>query len=154
MPAMVSDTRHIQLATNIARSLSGTALDHMDTIPNVLTTASQPRRKRRSTVFQRRISTDQFTVVGRTMRRRDYSGSRNKRSRSLRRSRSASDRPSSKRKSRGRSWSQRRSKSLPRLADDPRFGRRNDEFERKVKKQSRITSVFGDWKHRIWKKSQ
>lgn len=154
-PAAMDDNRHIQLSTNIARSLSGTALDQLDTIPYILAVSSPHHgRRRRSTVFQRRISTDQLTLAGRIMRARDYSNSRTRRSRPSRKTRSVSDGPSINRKLRDRSRSQRKSRSLPRISNDVQFGGRDDEFERKVKRQSKITRIFGDWKHKIWKKSQ
>lgn len=35
-----------------------------------------------------------------------------------------------------------------------KLGGRNEKFERKVWKQNGMTSKFGDWKLRVWKKSQ
>lgn len=154
MPAATNGSHHVQLATNIAHSLSGSALDQMDTVPDILTTVPSSKNKRRSTVFQRRISTDQFTLAGRIMHRRDHFSARNERSRSMRRTRSVSADPLLNRKVRGRSQNKTKSRSLPRMSDNSRFGQRNDEFERKVERQSRITSIFGDWKHKVWKRSQ
>lgn len=66
-----STLHHIRIAANIARSLSGTALDTMTSEPGMSNTSvvqseNMPSRNRRSTVSQHRLSKDQ-TTPGRKM---------------------------------------------------------------------------------------